>query len=90
MPTLIFFKHFLLTLIYILLHIKKHYFIHFCCLPLKSSKTLSVSSTILGVNTENVSNTITQPLLDYPVQVKNIKQIKVYLVIICMNPIKLL
>ena len=90
MPTLIFFKHFLLTLIYILLHIKKHYFIHFCCLSLKSSKTLSVSLTILGVNIENVSNTFTQPLLDYPVQVKNVKQIKVYLVIICMNLIKLL
>ena len=29
--------------IYILLHIKKHYFIHFCCLFLKSSKAFSVS-----------------------------------------------
>ena len=31
--------------IYILLHIKKHYFIHFCCLLLKSSKAFSVSLT---------------------------------------------
>ena len=30
--------------IYILLHIKKHYFIHFCYLFLKSSKVSSVSS----------------------------------------------
>ena len=29
--------------IYRLLHIKKHCFIHFCCLVLKSSKALSVS-----------------------------------------------
>ena len=29
--------------IYILLHIKKHYIIHFCCLILISSKALSVS-----------------------------------------------
>ena len=29
--------------IYILLHIKKHYIIHFCCLFLKSSKAFSVS-----------------------------------------------
>ena len=29
--------------IYILLHIKKYYFIHLCCLFLKSSKTFSVS-----------------------------------------------
>ena len=29
--------------IYILLHIKRHYFIHFCCLFLKSSKAFSVS-----------------------------------------------
>ena len=28
--------------IYILLHIKKHYFIHFCCLFLKLSKAFSV------------------------------------------------
>ena len=32
--------------IYILLHIKKYYFIHFCCLFLKSSKAFSVSLTV--------------------------------------------
>ena len=32
--------------IYILLHVKKHYFIHFSCLLLKSSKDFSVSLII--------------------------------------------
>ena len=31
---------------YILLHIKKHYFIHFCCLFLKLSKAFSVSLSV--------------------------------------------
>ena len=38
---LVYWIHFQNT--YILLHIKKHYFIHFCCLFLKSSKAFSVS-----------------------------------------------
>ena len=33
--------------VYILLHIKKHYFIHFCCLFLKSSKAISVAVRFL-------------------------------------------
>ena len=32
--------------IFILSHVKKHYFIHFCCLVLKSSKAFSVSLSL--------------------------------------------
>ena len=34
---------------FILLHIKKHYFIHFCCLFLKSSKAFSISLNFTGL-----------------------------------------
>ena len=37
--------------IYILLHIKKHYFIHFCSLLLKSTKAFSISLNLLGTPT---------------------------------------
>ena len=36
---------------YILLHIKKHYFIHFCSLFLKSTKAFSISLNLLGTPT---------------------------------------
>ena len=36
--------------IYILVHIKKHYFIHFCCLFLKSLKAVSASLIYVSID----------------------------------------
>ena len=53
--------------IYILLRIKKHYFIHFCCLFFKSSKTFSASLILSNsffwdkniiLNEKNLTNTL--------------------------------
>ena len=41
--------------IHILLYIKKHYFIHFCCLFLKSSKGFSVSLKLEKNNTSKIN-----------------------------------
>ena len=45
-----------LSYLYLLLHVKKPYFIHFCCLFLKSSKAFSISLTgsIFGDFQENI------------------------------------
>ena len=48
--------------IHILLHIKKHYFIHFCCFSLKSSKAFSV---FLSNHRWDVSDSKTIPACHY-------------------------
>ena len=44
--------------IYILLHIKKHYFIHFYCLFLKSSKAFSVSFRSKSLRTNKLTRSL--------------------------------
>ena len=58
----------------ILLHIKKHYFIHFCCLFLKPSKAFSVSLSKVSVFNKIV--------LDSELYIKYIKLVHIYFLII--------